>query len=152
MNILEMIEQDHRKVESLFEEIKKAKDAKKSMKLFNEIYKELNLHAKAEELVFYPAMREYDETAEFIEEAEEEHADAETFLEEMKEFNPKDAEFKEKLEELVKAVKHHVEEEESEIFEAVRKCMDDKQLQALGKEFETAKSKLQDEVQEALTA
>lgn len=151
MNILELIEQDHRKVESLFEEMKKTKDSKKSMKLFNEIYKELNLHAKAEELVFYPAMREYDETAEYIEEAEEEHEDAEALLEEMKEFNPKDDEFKEKLEELVEAIQHHVKEEESEIFEAVRKCMDEKQLNTLGEEFQAAKKKVQAEVQEALT-
>lgn len=152
MNILELIEQDHRKVESLLEEIKKTKDAKKKMKLFNDIYKEVNLHAKAEELVFYPAMREYDDTAEYIEEAEEEHEDAEALLEEMKEFNPKDAEFKEKLEELTEAIQHHVEEEESEIFKAVRKCIDEQQLNTLGEEFQAAKGKLQAEVQEALTA
>lgn len=152
MNIIELIEQDHRKVESLFKQIKTAKDSKKSIKLFNEIYQEVNLHAKAEELVFYPAMREYDETVEYIEEAEEEHEGAEVLLEEMKDFNPKDAEFKEKLEELEAAILHHVEEEEGEIFEAVRKCINEEQLQALGKEFQAAKSKLQKEVQEALTA
>lgn len=149
-DILTLIEADHRKVEELFEELEKSKSSKKTYECLTQIYKELNLHAKAEELVFYPAMREYDETAELIEEAEEEHAEAETLLEQIKTMSPDDDQFKHKIEQLKKSVQHHVEEEESEIFEAVRECMEDGELKSLGKEFQDAKAKLEKEVVAAI--
>lgn len=149
-DILTLIETDHRKTEQLFDEVETTKGAKKIQTLFNQIYKELTLHAKAEELVFYPAMQEYEETKEYIEEAEEEHNTAKILLEEMKALNPSDAEFKDKMQSLKEAMLHHIEEEESEIFEAVRDCMDEQELQDLGNEFQATKAKLEPEVEAAL--
>ncbi len=148
--ILALIEADHRKVDQLFEEISSTKGAKKIQECFNQIYKELTLHAEAEELVFYPAMREYDETEDYIEEAEEEHDEAKVLLEEMKSLKPGDDEFQSKLQELIAAVKHHVEEEENEIFPAVREVMEDEELQQLAEEFQQSKAKLEPEVTAAI--
>jgi hemerythrin superfamily protein len=149
-DILTLIEADHRKVDQLFEEIESSKGAKKAQDCFNQIYKELTLHAQAEELVFYPAMREYEETEEYIEEAEDEHNSVKILLEQMKALKPGDDEFKTKLHHLVESVKHHVEEEESEIFSAVREAMDDDELQQLGTEFQEAKAKLAPQVEAAI--
>ncbi|HEY9619287.1 MAG TPA: hemerythrin domain-containing protein [Crinalium sp.] len=149
-DILALIEADHRKVDQLFEEISSTKGAKKIQECFNQIYKELTLHAEAEELVFYPAMREYDETEDYIEEAEEEHDEAKVLLEEMKSLKPGDDEFQSKLQELIAAVKHHVEEEENEIFPAVREAMEDEELQQLAEEFQQSKAKLEPEVAAAI--
>lgn len=146
-DILELIEADHRKVEKLFVELENTKATKKTYEIFNQIYKELNLHAQAEELVFYPAMQEYDETQEYIEEAEKEHNSVKILLEQMKSLKPDDAEFETKIKHLVESVKHHVEEEESEIFEVVRECMDEEDLAQLGKEFQDAKARLEDDVE-----
>jgi hemerythrin superfamily protein len=149
-DVLALIEADHRKVEELFEQLEKAKSAKKTYEFLTQIYKEVNLHARAEELVFYPAMREYDETTEFIEEAESEHEEAEILLEQIKGMSPSDEQFQDKIEQLKEAIQHHVEEEESEIFKAVRECMDADQLKSLGQEFQEAKSKLEQEVVAAI--
>jgi hemerythrin superfamily protein len=149
-DILSLIETDHREVEKLFEQIQNEKNAKKAKELFSKIYEELTLHAHAEELVFYPAMREYDETEEYIEEAEEEHNSVKILLEEMKALEPNDSEFKTKLMHLVESVQHHVEEEEEEIFSAVRENMEDAALLELGKEFQQAKTKVESEVKAAL--
>lgn len=146
-DILTLIEADHRKVEELFAEAESTKGAKKLQECFNQIYKELNLHAHAEELVFYPAMQEHEETQEYIEEAEEEHNSAKILLEEMKALGANDSEFKTRMEHLKEAVTHHVEEEESEIFAAVRECMGDQELQDLGQEFQAAKSRMESEVE-----
>jgi hemerythrin superfamily protein len=148
-NILSLIETDHRTVEQLFQEAEKA-SGKKLYDCFAKIYTELNLHARAEELTFYPAMREYPETEGYIEEAESEHEEAETLLEQLKQMQPDSAEFKSAMKELEEAIQHHVEEEESEIFEAVRQCMEDQQLTELGEEFQAAKARLQEEVQAAI--
>lgn len=149
-DILTLIEADHRKVDQLFEEIESSKGAKKIQDCFNQIYKELTLHAQAEELVFYPAMREYEETEEYIEEAEEEHNSAKILLEQIKSLKPGDDEFKTKLQHLMEAIKHHVEEEENEIFSAVRECMDEEELQQLGTEFQSSKAKLESQVEAAI--
>ncbi len=94
-------------------------------------------------------MREYDETEQYIEEAEEEHNSAKILLEEMKMLKPDDSEFKAKLAHLIEAVKHHVEEEENEIFSAVRESMDEEELQELGQEFQQAKTNIELDVKAA---
>jgi len=149
-NILELIEAEHRQVEQLFAELETAK-GKKRTECFQQIYKALNLHARTEELVFYPALREYEETEQYIEEAEEEHEEVALLLEEIKALKTTDPEFLEKITELQQAVQHHVEEEESEIFEAVRECMSSEQLSKLAEEFQQAKAKLDPDVETALT-
>lgn len=139
-DILSLIEADHRKVEDLFSEMEMA-EGKKAQTCFEQIYRELTLHAKAEELVFYPALREFEETEEYIEEAEEEHNSVKILLEEMKSLKLNHSEFQTKLVHLQESVTHHVEEEEEEVFAAVREAFDEQQLQDLGEEFQSAKTK-----------
>jgi hemerythrin superfamily protein len=149
-NILSLIEAEHRQVEKLFAQVDKA-NSNELYECFNEIYKALTLHTRSEELVFYPAMREYKATEKYIEEAAAEHEEAKIILEEIKSLKPTDSKFKTKIKSLEKAVKHHVEEEESEIFKAISECMSDKQLSALGQEFQKTKAKLEEEVKVAMT-
>lgn len=143
MNVIEIIKSDHRKVESLFSEMEKAKSSKKMQELFEQIYTELTVHAKVEELTLYPSMRNYDETHDMVDEAEEEHTEAKVLLEELKSMNPGEPDFKAKIEELKEAVQHHVEEEESEILPSVIDSMDEQEMKELAKEFKSAKSKLE---------
>ncbi|RCJ16430.1 Hemerythrin [Nostoc sp. DSM 114161] len=149
-DILSLIEAEHRQVEQLFAQAEKAKGSK-LQEHFNQLYKALNLHARTEELVFYPALREYDETEQYVEEAEEEHEEVSLILEEIKALKPTAPEFKEKMSELKEAVQYHVEEEESEIFGAVRECMDEQELTELGQEFQKTKAQLEPEIEAALT-
>ncbi|MFN6487608.1 MULTISPECIES: hemerythrin domain-containing protein [unclassified Nostoc] len=148
-DIISLIEAEHRQVETLFAEAEKTKSAK-LVEQFNKIYIELILHAKTEELVFYPALREYEETEQYVKEAEEEHEEILVILEEIKGLKPTKPEFKEKMSELKETLEHHVKEEENEIFNAVRECMSDKELTELGQEFQETKAKLTSNVEAAL--
>ncbi|PHM09580.1 hemerythrin domain-containing protein [Nostoc sp. 'Peltigera malacea cyanobiont' DB3992] len=148
-DILSLIEAEHRQVEKLFAEAEKVKGAK-LVEQFNQIYIELILHAKTEELVFYPALREYEETEQYVEEAEEEHEEVSVILEEIKVLKPTQPEFKEKMSELKETLAHHLEEEESGIFNTVRECMSDWELTELGQEFQETKAKLVSNVETAL--
>ncbi|MEH2229984.1 MAG: hemerythrin domain-containing protein [Nostoc sp.] len=148
-DIFSLIEAEHRQVEKLFAEAEKVKGAK-LVEQFNQIYIALILHARTEELVFYPALREYEETEQYVEEAEEEHEEISVILEEIKALKPTQPEFKEKMSELKETLEHHVEQEESEIFNAVRECMSDRELTELGQEFQETKSKLVSNVEAAL--
>jgi len=151
-DVLALIEADHRTVENLFSQAETAQDNNQLYSYFNQLYKELSLHTRAEELVFYPAMREYEELEDLIAEAEEEHVEAKELLEELKLLSPEAAEFKTKLSQLKDAVQHHVEEEESEIFEAVRECMGDVELQQLQGDFANAKKMIQADVESAMSS
>lgn len=149
-DILSLIEIDHRKVEQLFKEIESAKGAN-AIECFNQIYTELTLHAKAEELVFYPAMQSHEAAKQKIEEAEAEHNSAKILLEQMKLLNPANSEFQTKLMHLKQTTLHHVEEEEQEIFGMVRESIEESELHQLGQEFQAAKARLKADVELALT-
>lgn len=146
MDIFELLKADHRKVEALFSEIEKTDNAEKLYKSFNQLYKELNVHSQAEELTFYPALRECEGTEDMLEEAEAEHVEAEELLEEIKKLSPTSSEFKNKMIELKEAVQHHVQEEESEIFSKVRQCLKPQALKQIEREFKQTKSKLEEEI------
>lgn len=148
-DILALISADHRKVEGIFSQIESAKKPDDVYKLFNEIYQELNLHARAEELVFYPSLREFEDTDDLIEEAESEHEEVEVMLEEIKALSPNAEDFMDRIAELKEAVQHHVQEEENEVFEVIRESFDNQELQALGLEFQEAKTKLAAEIAES---
>lgn len=149
-SILALIEADHRKIEQLFQQMETSKGAR-AIECFNQIYTELTLHAKAEELVFYPAMQEYENARSHVEAAETEHNSAKVLLEQMKALNPANEEFQTKLTHLKQTILHHVEEEEGEIFSAVRENMKEQALQQLGQEFQAAKVRLAADVEVALT-
>jgi hemerythrin superfamily protein len=141
-NILTLIETDHDKVDMLFQEIQKANGSNETEQLFEQIYQELSLHSEAEEQTLYSKMQNYPETQKYVEEAKTEHHEAKSLLEQMKKIEVAEADFQTKLQELIEAIKHHVTEEEGEIFQAIRKVMDEEQLQELGIEFQNAKAEL----------
>jgi len=149
-DILSLIETDHREVEKLFEQLENSADSKKVQDTFKKIFTELSLHSHAEELVLYPAMQEYEETKQYIEEAESEHNTVKILLEQMKSLKPSDPEFEVKLKYLKESTLHHVEEEKNEVFAAVRECMDEKELESLGQEFEQAKAQWKADVKAAV--
>lgn len=150
-DILSLIEADHQKVERLFEQIETAKSSA-AYDCFSQIYKELSLHAHAEELVFYPAMRQYEQTAAYVEEAESEHNAAKILLEQMKALNPDDGEFRTKLGHLKETILHHVKEEEGNIFGVVLQFISQQERQQLGQEFQAAKARFESDVELALVS
>lgn len=146
MGIFELIKSDHRKVEKLFLEIESTDNIQQIYEYFNQLYRELTIHAQAEELTLYPSLREYEDTDDLLREATEEHTEAKELLEELKLLSPNSSDFKVKAGSLKEAVQHHVIEEETEIFDVMRGCMNDEQLEELGEEFSLAKRKLQKDI------
>lgn len=114
---------DHKTVKHLFSEYEKLGDGAKAetkKSLFEQMKKELTVHAAIEEEIFYPAIRELEvedeEAGEIVNEAEEEHKIVKTLLEELSELEPDDEQFDAKIKVLTENVQHHAEEEEEEMF------------------------------------
>jgi iron-sulfur cluster repair protein YtfE (RIC family) len=141
MDAFELLKQDHEKVSGIFEKLEPTTERglKTREELFTQLKQELDVHAAIEEEIFYPAIKDADETHEITLEAYEEHAVVKQLLAEL-DSDPKDTEeWKAKLTVLQENVEHHVEEEEDEMFPKARKVLSEEQIEQLGTRMEAAK-------------
>ncbi|MEV5712054.1 hemerythrin domain-containing protein [Actinoallomurus sp. NPDC052274] len=132
-DVVELITQDHRTLEELFDELQK--DAARRPELLDKVAALLTAHSRAEEERVYPVVAKDAGERDEAEHGTEEHHEAEDMLERLRAMPPEGREFEEKLKEFIDAVKHHVEEEESEILPALREAVSAERLQELGAAF-----------------
>jgi hemerythrin superfamily protein len=147
---IELLTEDHRKVDELFEEYEASKDEADDADKENrvaEICAELTIHASVEEEIFYPAAREAldeDEDTETLDEAEVEHQSIKDLVEQLQAMTPGEELYDAKVKVLAEYVKHHVQEEEGELFPALRGS--DLDLSSLGAEIAQRKEELRTEL------
>jgi hemerythrin superfamily protein len=115
-NAVQMIRQDHKKVEGLFKKFAQAKNHGAKKRLADQVCQELEVHTTLEEEIFYPAVQKELGDMQMIEEAEKEHQQAKGIIQELKMMDGEDEQFEEQFSELVECIKHHVQEEESEML------------------------------------
>jgi iron-sulfur cluster repair protein YtfE (RIC family) len=119
MDVTKLLEADHRKVEELFSAIESAEGEERTP-LIEELATSLKAHMELEEQVLYPAMQPAT-GAEAVEEGNTEHEVARSALEEMLALAPDEPGFGAAMEAVKAGIEHHVEEEENEVFPALRK-------------------------------
>ncbi|WP_293144496.1 MULTISPECIES: hemerythrin domain-containing protein [unclassified Microcoleus] len=143
MNITEIISMDHRKVDTIFMEIEKTDDPQKLQEFFGQLYKDLSVHAEAEEQIVYPAVRSYySDTQELY----DEQAAMKQMLAQIKALNPSSSDFKAQIQQLKKAVQDHVKEEENDMFPQIRRNLSEAQMEQMATQFKEAKSTIQQEM------
>ena len=109
--------------------------------LFARLKEALDLHARIEEEMFYPALKESQETREITLEAYEEHRLVKQLLGEL-EGEPKDTEeWTAKFTVLKESIEHHVEEEEGEMFKKAQRVLSKEEIEALGERLLEAKQR-----------
>lgn len=115
MRATELLARDHRAVRDLFLQFSRTPldDASGRQDLFDTIVEELDLHAQAEEEVFYPAVRE---ASRRIHDAESGHAHLRAVIREVKTHEPASSEFTAGVRLIKQIVLSHVMEEEGGIF------------------------------------
>jgi hemerythrin superfamily protein len=140
MDAITLLKQDHKTVEKLFRQFEKATQPAQQRKLARKVIQELSVHAAIEEMLFYPAVRDRAPKAEdMVLEALEEHHVVKWVASELEDMKPDHERFKAKMAVLMESVRHHVKEEESELFPEVRKEIKRKELADLGVALEKAK-------------
>jgi hemerythrin superfamily protein len=143
MDAITSLRDDHKRVEKLFKQFEKLADGgadKAKLDVVNEIIRELSVHAAVEEQVFYPAIRkEVPDVADVVLEGLEEHHVVKWTLSELDGMQPTEERFKAKVTVLIESVRHHVEEEEGEMFPKVREALGRKALQEMGETMEAAR-------------
>lgn len=138
--ILGMLKQEHDEVKELFSrfETEAQKDLPGTADMVATILRELTRHAEMEEQIVYPALMAAE--PDIYHEAHEEHHVAELLIGEISRMRPDDA-YKAKVMVLAESVRHHIEEEESEAFETLRKLPSD-ELEAMNAKWMAVKEKM----------
>lgn len=144
--VLDMLAEDHKKVKKMFDQFEKLKDGDDEAKqrLVDTCCAELTIHAQLEEELFYPALRDTIDDMDMLDEAEVEHASAKQLISELASMQPGDELYDAKFTVLGEYVKHHIEEEEKEIFPKAKKAKLD--LQAMAEEASERKQEMRDEL------
>ena len=139
MDAIELLKEDHKKVEKIFAAMEK-KDNRQ--KMFPELDRELSVHAEIEEKIFYPATKEAEPTRDLVLESIEEHKQIKMVLADLEQTDMTTDVWGAALMVLREDVTHHVGEEEDELFPKVRKVLSKQQLADLGTRMEELKMQL----------
>lgn len=132
-DVIDLIMQDHREVEDLFEKLQHDPDVRAGLTPI--LVTLLAAHSRAEEAEVYPIARDEAGEAEDVAHSQEEHLLADRLLAELSECDPFGSAYENKLAEVVDAVGHHVEEEEKTVLPGLRSGLDDARRAELGEAF-----------------
>jgi len=146
---LHILAEDHKKVIEMFDEFERMKeeadtDEEAKQSLVEAACAELTIHAQVEEEVFYPAARDAIDDMDLLDEAEVEHASARQLITELAAMQPDDDLYDAKFTVLGEYVKHHIQEEEKQLFPKLKKA--DIDLEELGEEISERKLELREEL------
>lgn len=142
MNAIQLLKADHEKVAELFETVE-ATESPEHARIFLEIKAELDAHAHVEETIFYPALQEEgsDELLELVSHALKEHKKAKAFLGELSVAAEDSDGFEGLLTKLIEDVRHHVDEEENEMFPLVESEFEEDVIDELGAQMQAEKDR-----------
>ena len=142
-----LLKQDHRTVESLFKDFEDA-DESEQASIAEHVCQLLTVHAQIEEEILYPAaqqaLEEDEEDEELVYEAQVEHGSAKELISKIEGMPPDDASFKATVKVLSEYIKHHVKEEENELFPRLKKTELD--LRVMGERLAERKHALMEEM------
>jgi len=142
IDAIALLKADHREVEKLFGQFEKAKAADRKRAIVGKVCAALTVHAKIEEEIFYPQARAAlsRKGDDLLDEAEVEHEGIKRLVAELKDADPGHDLYDARVTVLSEYVKHHVKEEESDLFPKVRKS--DLDAEKVGAELAARKEAL----------
>ena len=148
MNAIELLKEDHKKVRGLLSQLTETtKRAEKTRtELLQVIAKELEVHTKIEEEIFYPAFKEAagetEDEALYFEALEEHRAAGDLVLPDLLATDVTSDKFTGRAKVLKELIEHHAGEEEKEMFPKARELLGNEALRELGAQMETRKAEL----------
>ncbi len=148
MKATDLLKKQHKEVMGLFEEVLETDDAESRRQLCDQIGRELSVHSRIEEEIFYPAIRELGgKGEEMVLESLEEHHVVDLVVAELPRVDPEDERFHAKMTVLHELVEHHKKEEEKEMFKIAQK-LGKEELEELGERLEARTEELKGEAGE----
>ena len=111
-----LLKADHEAVSHLFAEYEKTRSVPTKQSLVAEICTALSVHAQIEEEIFYPAVKAALKDKLLVPEATVEHAGVKDLIAQLEGVVPDGETYDAKVKVLSEYVKHHVKEEQNEMF------------------------------------
>jgi hemerythrin superfamily protein len=140
-DLVSVITSDHREVEEIFQALESKKGTPQHRRdLADHVIAELVRHSVAEEQYMYPAAREALPDGDSVVDHElQEHAEAEQLMKDLDGLDAEDPEFDRLVTKLIADIRHHIEEEESELLPKLQDACSRSQLEDLGEKVVNAK-------------
>jgi hemerythrin superfamily protein len=138
-----LLKEDHRTVKKLFKDFfaTGARAYATRRRIADKVILELSIHSGIEETVLYPRTRAVlPQLDNEVLEALEEHHVVKTTCAELQRMNPRDERFPAKMQVLMENVRHHIAEEEQDLFAKIRKAFSRDELVAMGDDLRAAKA------------
>jgi hemerythrin-like domain-containing protein len=144
--VITLIKDDHKKLESVFQELEKA-EPDQIPALLKQVEELLVPHSQAEEQVVYPAIKSAvpDEGSD-VDDGLAEHHHVEASLRELIASDPEAPGVDGLVAAMIGEVRHHVEEEEQEILPTFAEQVSNQELSELGERFTAAKEKAREQL------
>jgi Hemerythrin HHE cation binding domain len=143
-DVIEILEHDHREVEDMFAELESLRGAStdeetsRRKTVTEQVTIELVRHSVAEEVLVYPKVEDK-VSAQEAEHARKEHAEAEETLHRLEKLEADDPAFDQELATLMGEIRHHIADEEGQMFAHMRQVIDPEELRKLGARVEAFK-------------
>ena len=143
---IELLKEQHDKVKKAFKEFEKLdrEDSETQQQLVQTVCEDLKLHTTLEEELFYPAAREAIEDEDIMNEAQVEHETAKMLIEQLENMGTDDPNYFATFTVLGEYVRHHIKEEQGEMFPAAKRARID--LVGLGERMRARKEELAGEM------
>lgn len=134
--LLKHLHQEHQEVKNILRKLVKASESDRQQWL-DQLRGNLIPHMEAEEKHIYPALRQQGgEVKESALEAIEEHSAAKYVCKQLFDVGTSDETFKAKAQVLMELIQHHIQEEESEMFDDIEDSFSSQELDNMFSKFE----------------
>ena len=143
-DVVELLTTDHREFERIFQQLETLRGAtdeqsvQRKRQLVDEVTIGLVKHSVAEETQVYPQVQKKIDKEE-AEHSKEEHAEAEKTMKRLERMDADDPEFDGAVAELIREIRHHVQEEEGRMFPELRASFSREELVKMAEKVEGVK-------------
>lgn len=145
MNAILFLLNEHQKFRQIFKEISEKPMETKNTEKFITLCQDLMRHEKMEQTVWYPILLHKENLADIIKHLISEEQNAEKTMKEFAELKSKEA-WEEKFLNFKNDVEHHANEEETKLFPAVEKVLNEEELEKIGSTMQEFKKKFNESV------
>ena len=135
---IQLLKKDHAEVSALFTRFEDASDPDEKSEIAGELCRKLTVHALCEEELLYPAAHASIDD-DLVYQAEIEHQSARDLIARIEDADPQAEDFDAMLHVLAEYVRHHVKEEEGEVFARARESFPEERRRELGAQVQAAK-------------
>jgi hypothetical protein len=148
MNALTLLEDDHRKMRKLLDQLETTTErgVRTREELYSTIKGELTIHELIEEEIFYPALKQHPKARDIVLEGYEEHHVVDLVMAELENLPVDDESWGAKATVMKENVEHHMQEEEGDMFKQARSVFDRADLEELGERMAARKEEAQREL------